>query len=141
MALSTPRWSAARCQFTLIAITALIDRRLTSEEEFEALALGARSITMRELDLSTTQEWLREVASERADEAAIWRRARKSVSDFPQDIAMRRAIYAHCADIAYADRVVEHRERRFLNFLAKEFLITQADRRKIDEVMDLKNRH
>jgi hypothetical protein len=141
MARPTPRWSPARCQFTLIAITALIDRKLTSEEEFEALALGARSMTMHELDLATTQDWLRDVIAQSVNEADVWQRARKAVSDFPQDLSMRRAIYAHCADIAYADRAIAQSERRFMSFLAKELGIPPGERRKIDNVMELKNRH
>ncbi len=136
-----PRWSPAQCQFTFIAITALIDRKLTAEEEFEALALGARGQTMQELDLPTMQGWLRDVIAERTDEAALWRRARKAAADFPQDLAMRRAIYAHCADIAHADRTVKRRELRVLKFIARELRLPGEDRRKIDLVMDLKNRH
>lgn len=136
-----PRWSPAQCQFTLIAITALIDRKLSLDEKFETLAIGARSATMHETELATTQGWLAEVIAERNDEAAIWRRARRAAADFPADAGMRRAIYAHCADIAHADREVKRSELRFLRFLARALRLAPADRRKIDAVMDMKNRH
>lgn len=141
MTASTPRWSPARCQFTLIAITALIDRKLTSEEEFEALAVGARAGSMHELDVTTTQGWLREVVAERNDDAALKRRARRAIEDFPKDQAMRRAIYAHCADIAFADRTLKSGERRFLGSVAKDLGLARTDQRKINAVMALKNRH
>jgi hypothetical protein len=135
------RWSPARCQFTLIAVTALIDRQLSADEEFETLALGARSLTMHELSLETTQGWMQELIAIRTNQAAIWEHARKATRDFPSDPSMRRAIYAHCADMAFADRQEKKSERRLLDFIAKDLRLSRADRQKIDAVMALKNRH
>ena len=67
--------------------------------------------------------------------------AEHALADYPDDKDMRRAIYAHCVDIAHADREVKSSEHEFLRFLAKELGLATPDRKSIDTVITAKNRH
>jgi hypothetical protein len=135
------RWSPARAQFTLLCVTAFIDNDLSPEEQVEAMALGERTQTMHETDLATRRRWLDAVAKHQKDRAALMELAEHALADYPDDKDMRRAIYAHCVDIAHADREVKSSEHEFLRFLAKELGLATPDRKSIDTVITAKNRH
>jgi preprotein translocase subunit SecY len=135
------RWSPARAQFTLLCITALIDRKLAPEEKFEAIALGSRTRALHETNRDTLHRWLGDVDARRNDHAALIELATHAIEDYPEDADMRRAIFAQCADIAHADRIVNMREHKFLRFLAEGLRLAPADRDRIQAIIRVKNRH
>lgn len=135
------RWSPARAQFVLLCVTAAIDRSLAPEEKFESLALGKRTKTLHKVDRTALLRWLSDVEAKREDRRALLDLAGRAIEDYPKDIDMQRAIYAQCADIAYADRKLKARESWFLRYLAHGLRLPADDRKRIDAVILSKNRH
>ena len=58
-----------------------------------------------------------------------------------EDEALALGVYANCADLVRADRVIDEEERRFMATLAERLGLAPGKRDLIDEVMDRKNRH
>ncbi len=135
-----PRWSLARCQFILICAAALIDRELKPEEQTEVFAIASRTPTLTEISQEVIQGIWDDVFAhhQRNDLMSL---VRTAIDDLPKDPKLALSTYAHAADVAHADRRIDRRELRFLNTLAKDLKLRPADRRLVDEIMDLKNRH
>lgn len=133
------RWSLAKCIFVLLCAAGLSDRRLSIEEREEIGALAARSPSMHEIADSAREAMWREVLG--VYESGDWDKfVSLALNALPRDVALGRAIYAQCADIVFADRVVKGAERRFLTRLARSTGLAHADVNLIDKVMALKNR-
>lgn len=132
--------TVAQRQFIIMLAAAFADRKLAVEEDVEIRAIMARA--------RSTQELSEEARARLWDEAMAERKAGRwsayvdqAITYFPTDPLMAHSIYAHCADIAYADRTLKASEMRFLRRLAKQLAIPSADRARINAVMEAKNRH
>lgn len=132
------RWTLARCQFILICATAFVDRELAVEEEQEALALASRTRTLHGVNSEVTAEIFAEVRAAHRS-GALWKLVDKAISDLPKDPDIALSIYAHCVDIAFADRRVRGSEHALLSRIAKRLRLDRDKRKLIDKVLSWKN--
>ncbi len=127
-----------RAIITLLVLTMEADGFAAPEEQFEINVLGVRSHSLHQLAAEEFEaEWRRAGAAmnKYGPNAA----ADEALAALREDRRFRLAVYAHCLDVAYADRNVAVSERAFLQRLAERFDLPTTEAGRVAEVMRIKN--
>lgn len=115
-ALFRPGLSPAEAAYALLAAAAAVDGKISAEENEELTALCHRSRTLARLSPDKL-EAMRIALAPRLEPSKIGALIDHAAKSLPAK--MRLAVFGHCADLIFADRVVLKSEKDYLTQLIK----------------------
>ncbi len=133
-------WSTARCHYMVYFTAMYCDRDAPPQEQMAFDALVRRAPYIRELSDEALDDF-RQRALWASEGGLLESDFNKALAGLNADAATGLSIYANCADIIRADRIIRGREQRFMDKLAKSLGLQKKQRALIDKIMDAKNRH
>lgn len=125
---------------SLILCAAYCDDKVPIEDRTEVDALAMRTHTLHAFSAADVRAFWETFLVEHR-EHGIARLTARGCDSVPLVPEYRLAVFAQCADIIFADRVVLPVEHAFLKRLAKLLLLRPADREEVLRVIKLKNSH
>jgi uncharacterized tellurite resistance protein B-like protein len=133
-------WTRRRCMYVLYYAAALADKEFTYDEAIALAALVARARSLQGMPDELADD-IRGDLLRAQSKGQIQLHIEQALRDLPQDERFALTVYANCADIIRADRVIRSSERRFMDLVARELKLNKTRRDLIDRVLDAKNRH
>lgn len=135
-----PRLPVRAGALSLILCAAYCDDSLPIEDRVEVEALALRTQSLHTYSSAEVHKFWDDFLIDHRKHglARLTERGCDSVPLVPE---YRQAVFAQCADIVFADRVVNPLEHTFLKRLAKLLLLRPADRDDVLAVIKLKNFH
>lgn len=137
-ALFRPGMSPAEAIYALLAAAAAVDGKISAEESEELTALCHRSRTLAKL-APAKLEAMRAAIAPRLEPGKLGALIDHAAKSLPQK--MRRSVFAHCADIIFADRSVMKSERDFLTRLIALLGLPAAEAEEMLRAIRAKNMH
>lgn len=125
----------------LLVAAAHADGDIAREEEIEVGALLTRAPRLLRAEQGDVNAWVHEQTAILRGEGGVEGLVAAAAARLPGERGLRAAVFAHCADIVYADRKLVDPEQGFLRALAVRLGVAERLRKDIIAVIAMKNRY